>query len=812
MAVNPNQQFLAENRKRLQEQRQVKPSEPTLEERIKGQTKMTQGVPKGPNVMVNPVVTQTQKSTPVAPVPGVFVNKTTGKYYDKFGTEVDTAGRPIPQPVEGPSTATHFDQYGNPLPDEVQTQREQLAGLGEELFPGEKTVYSSLEEELKAMTEAQKREKEQMAADISLQNRLEQEQLAESKMQGERSIAGVEATFAQGREGVISATAPMIASDFRKITTQKIDSAIAQVDNARQRRDALMKQLEEAQREGRAARVIEISNEISAAQAAEAQAQADLLDAQVAASEESRAMQGEVRANLEAFQSIVGTGAELGMDSLMQFSQMLNLPLESVYEYYSGSQLIRDDKTLTLEEKKIALMDKAQQLDRQLRGITNAELEKVDYIENLYRSGASQEEITRTKRILGIKDEDDPVYQLDLQIKQAEARIKEAEANGELISPLDQLDLAKKYAELADKTGGTGVYVPSNSKYQAQAIGNSLVINVTDGQKLARGQCGEFVNDVLGIGVGDTLADKARFIDKSIVIPSAGMAFVTSRGYDLGGGVNSGHIGIVESVNADGTFNTVESNYNGDEKITRRQNVPITEVVGFIRPKKADLIGGVGGEGSIISTLDEKVIDNVRAEAGDFRQEPIVKDYNTIVNKAISVTGIIDSGVGGPADLALVFEFMKALDPTSVVRETEYDNAAKSGNIFAGSFAKFNGYFKEEGGFLPDSVKKAFKELIDVKLKSSQQQYDNLYKQYTNRINSLAGGKNVAPELLTDYSSVLDLTGKPANEKGFSFTSIGLSYADPVAIHNQIKKEVEKEVEMGLDTQAIDEINALWGD
>lgn len=142
--------------------------------------------------------------------------------------------------------------------------------------------------------------------------------------------------------------------------------------------------------------------------------------------------------------------------------------------------------------------------------------------------------------------------------------------------------------------------------------------------------------------------------------------------------------------------------------------------------------------------------DNERALFSQFNSEPIVKDYNTILSKKLSVDSILDSKIGGPGDLAVVYEFMKGLDPTSVVRETEYDSAAKSGNIFAGAFAKFNGYLKPDGGFLPDSVKKDFQSIVNSKLKVQTQLYDNTKKQYED----LASRQGLNPQnVVIDYSA-----------------------------------------------------------
>ncbi len=142
---------------------------------------------------------------------------------------------------------------------------------------------------------------------------------------------------------------------------------------------------------------------------------------------------------------------------------------------------------------------------------------------------------------------------------------------------------------------------------------------------------------------------------------------------------------------------------------------------GVVKPQVA---AGGGGNTNQMS-------DNERALMGQFRGEQIVKDYNEILSQKGTIDAYIQNGVGGPADLALVFSFMKGLDPTSVVREAEYDTAAKSGNIFQGAFARFNGYFKENGGFLPENVRNEFQNLVNQKLAVKESQYKNVVNQYS---------------------------------------------------------------------------------
>ncbi len=149
----------------------------------------------------------------------------------------------------------------------------------------------------------------------------------------------------------------------------------------------------------------------------------------------------------------------------------------------------------------------------------------------------------------------------------------------------------------------------------------------------------------------------------------------------------------------------------------------------LINSKTGDTIKSLGASSSGTGS-NNVATDNERALFTQFRGEPIVKDYNTILSKKLTVDNIINSGVGGPGDLAIVYEFMKGLDPSSVVRESEYDTAAKSGNIFAGPLAKFNGYFKSTGGFLPDSVKSSFQSIVNSKLAVQTQLYNNLSNEY----------------------------------------------------------------------------------
>lgn len=151
------------------------------------------------------------------------------------------------------------------------------------------------------------------------------------------------------------------------------------------------------------------------------------------------------------------------------------------------------------------------------------------------------------------------------------------------------------------------------------------------------------------------------------------------------------------------------------------------------------------------STQSNQQLDNERSLLSMYVSQPIVKDYNTVIASKLGIDKILSSGVGGAQDLATVYSFMKALDPGSVVRESEYETAAKSGNIFTGALARFNGLFNASGGLLSPQLKKEFSNIINAKMSSQQTQYDN----YRNQIRTIAERQGLNPDNVT-----IDFTGE----------------------------------------------------
>ena len=97
------------------------------------------------------------------------------------------------------------------------------------------------------------------------------------------------------------------------------------------------------------------------------------------------------------------------------------------------------------------------------------------------------------------------------------------------------------------------------------------VASIPVGQKA--GQCGRFVNQYTGLGLGDSFQSKMAKMNPNIVNPSAGMVFVMPY-------KNTGHTGIILAVNSDGTATVKDSNWSLDEKV-KVHKIPINQMTGF---------------------------------------------------------------------------------------------------------------------------------------------------------------------------------------------------------------------------------------
>lgn len=99
-----------------------------------------------------------------------------------------------------------------------------------------------------------------------------------------------------------------------------------------------------------------------------------------------------------------------------------------------------------------------------------------------------------------------------------------------------------------------------------------------DGEK--GGQCGKFVNNLTGIGLGDSYESKLAKMDPKIKKPEPGMVFVMPL---TGKYQEYGHTGFVVGINEEkGTVIVKDSNWGSDEKI-KTHEIPMSKITGYRR-------------------------------------------------------------------------------------------------------------------------------------------------------------------------------------------------------------------------------------
>lgn len=123
----------------------------------------------------------------------------------------------------------------------------------------------------------------------------------------------------------------------------------------------------------------------------------------------------------------------------------------------------------------------------------------------------------------------------------------------------------------------------------------------------------------------------------------------------------------------------------------------------------------------------------------EFLQDPFVEDYGQIITKYQTMKAEHQAN-SWPGDMAFIFDFMKSLDPTSVVREAEYESAASAIGVLrkrqntADKFSKWK--------ILSPADREVFLQVVSNVMEARSKTYELRVKQYT----SIAQGQWLNPE------------------------------------------------------------------
>lgn len=154
---------------------------------------------------------------------------------------------------------------------------------------------------------------------------------------------------------------------------------------------------------------------------------------------------------------------------------------------------------------------------------------------------------------------------------------------------------------------------------------------------------------------------------------------------------------------------------------------------------------------STLSGLDKNTATRVDKITGQWDNEAIVKQYNTIAEGYSFAKSIKNDTTSPSDDQALIYAFAKAMDPNSVVREGEYATVQKYSQSWMESFGFDARRVVDNSQFLTSEARQNIKNTILKRFQASQSQYDNIYNEYSRRIDSLTGGSD-GSTYLTDYS------------------------------------------------------------
>lgn len=153
-----------------------------------------------------------------------------------------------------------------------------------------------------------------------------------------------------------------------------------------------------------------------------------------------------------------------------------------------------------------------------------------------------------------------------------------------------------------------------------------------------------------------------------------------------------------------------------------------------------------GGAG--LNTQQQTVIGQV---SGQFDNEPVVKEYNTLQQQKSFINNL-NNNTNNPADdQAIIYSFAKVMDPTSVVRESEYNTVQEYSQALLQRYGFKAKRVFDNSGFLSPEARGFLKETLNNRIKANEESYQNIYNEYGRRIEERTGLGN-GTTYLTNYS------------------------------------------------------------
>ena len=192
----------------------------------------------------------------------------------------------------------------------------------------------------------------------------------------------------------------------------------------------------------------------------------------------------------------------------------------------------------------------------------------------------------------------------------------------------------------------------------------------------------------------------------------------------------------ISKLRADGTKSIMNTEIDQNRIEQSQKN---SEITAGLRDKEINLKEKLAKDKASAKVLENK--NNPNKNFGlklstslrkEYQSRPIVKDFN-IIKTSYENVRIMAAKPSAAGDISLIFNYMRMLDPTSTVRETEYATAAQAGGIPDKIVGQYNTLISGQRlsvGMRADFVSKS-KALMDTKkgqLLEVQKEFDFLAK------------------------------------------------------------------------------------
>ena len=330
----------------------------------------------------------------------------------------------------------------------------------------------------------------------------------------------------------------------------------------------------------------------------------------------------------------------------------------------AAKQAIADDDTKLLDQQYANIVKLQDQKNQSISDLYKASTDAL----NAAKMDADQKRADAQFQFQVTQAAQQPIEQADARIQQAVISFAQKypdagiTAQDSLQSASDKVKNSATYKEEAAKAGNPSIAEQIsamnaggsivNGKFVANADqSSSTILGAADqGSVWQRDgkpapECGQYVNDVAGTSVGDSLASKTAIVDKSITTPKVGDVVITNEG-----GTANGHIAIVNNVNGN-TITVSESNYkkgaDGVGIVTNDRTMAInaSQIQGYAHTKLTDngdtaTAPGTTGSAKIDSTAPGYTTKAI-ASAGGMTQAAIDK-----AAYQLALTGTMPAGIG----------------------------------------------------------------------------------------------------------------------------------------------------------------------